>query len=52
MRLFYWIRAKFRIWNYKRKYGISIDEAMKHYGKYVTIHEKYKDTDREEFLND
>ena len=40
MRFFYWIRAKFREWNYKRKYGISIDEAMKEYGKYIILSEK------------
>lgn len=39
-RLFYWIRAKYRQWNYKRKYGISIDEAMMEYGRHVILTEK------------
>jgi hypothetical protein len=43
MRLFYYLRAKFRAWNYKRKYGISIDEAMKEYGKFVLLSEKHKE---------
>ncbi len=40
MRLFYRIRAIFRRWNYKRKYGIDIDEAMKWYGRNILITEK------------
>lgn len=40
MRLFYWIRAKYRAWNYKRKYGISIHEAMLEYGRRVIITEQ------------
>jgi hypothetical protein len=37
MRLFYYLRAKFREWNYKRKYGISIYDALECYGKNVLL---------------
>lgn len=40
MRLFYWIRAKFREWNYKRKYGITIEEGMLEYGMNVLLTEE------------
>jgi len=40
MRLFYWLRAKFREWNYKRKYGMTPGEALEeYYGKRVIITE-------------
>ncbi|HEY3526780.1 MAG TPA: hypothetical protein VGK47_11320 [Nitrososphaeraceae archaeon] len=40
MRIYYWIRAKFQRWNYKRKYGFDIDEAMKEYGRNIILKEK------------
>lgn len=43
MRIYYWLRAKFQRWNYKRKYGISVDEAMLEYGKHVIISEKLEE---------
>lgn len=43
MRWWYWVRAKFQRWNYKRKYGISIDDAMMEYGKNVILTEKEED---------
>ena len=36
-RLFYSIIAKFKAWNYKRKYGIDIEEGIREYGKYVLL---------------
>lgn len=48
MRLFRWyykLRAMFRAWNYKRKYGISIDEAMLEYGRRVELTPEKKDHD-------
>lgn len=42
MRLYYWLRAKFQRWNYKRKYGLCIDEAVKEYGRWVKITEQDK----------
>lgn len=39
MRLYYWIRAKYRRWNYKRKYGINIEDALLEYGRKVILTE-------------
>lgn len=39
MRLYYWIRAKYRRWNYKRKYGINIEDGLLEYGRKVIITE-------------
>lgn len=40
MRLYYFLRGKFREWNYKRKYGVSIHEALNDYGKYMVLSEE------------
>lgn len=42
-RLFYWLRAKFQRWNYKRKYGINIEDGIKDYGRYVRLTESNHD---------
>ncbi len=39
MKLYYWIRAKYRAWRYKRKYGINIEDALLEYGKHVLLTE-------------
>ncbi len=43
IRFFYYLRARFRAWNYKRKYGISIEEAMLWYGRNILINEQKTD---------
>jgi hypothetical protein len=40
MRFFYKIRSIFRRWNYKRKYGMDIEEGVRWYGKHVVLTEK------------
>ncbi len=42
MRFIYKIRAMYRRWNYKRKYGKDIDTAICEFGKYCIITEKEK----------
>lgn len=37
---FYKIRAKWRAWNYKRKYGINIEDGILEYGKHVLLTEE------------
>jgi len=39
-RIFYWLRAKYRAWSYKRKYGVDIHEAICEYGKKVILTEE------------
>lgn len=41
MRLFYWLIAKFRAWNYKRKYGIPIEEGVREYGQFCVLKTEY-----------
>lgn len=43
MRILYWIRSKFREWNYKRKYGITIEEGMLEYGRNIILTKKKND---------
>ncbi len=42
MRFIYKIRSMFRKWNYKRKYGKDIDEAICEYGKNCFLTEEEK----------
>jgi hypothetical protein len=42
MRLYWWLRAKFKAWNYKRKYGVPIDQGIREYGKYIKLTEEDK----------
>lgn len=37
LRWYYMVRSRYAAWRYFRKYGISIDEAVMEYGKYVLI---------------
>jgi hypothetical protein len=39
MGLYYWIKTKYRIWNYKRKYGINIENVLVEYGRKVILTE-------------
>lgn len=44
-RLYYHLKAKFYRWNYKRKYGKDLHEAITEYGKYIILTE-IKEDDR------
>lgn len=37
IRLYYTLRAKWKRWNFKRKYGRDIDEVVMEYGKDIKL---------------
>ena len=41
---FYILRAKYRAWNYKRKYGINIEDGILEYGKRCVLNEQVGET--------
>lgn len=43
MRLFWYLRALFKAWNYKRKFGMDISEGVREYGRWIILTEKKDD---------